>query len=150
MDKEMQQRADVLYQAALDESGARDPREYYRERLKGLKEVSTEAYDQAVSYYRDELIPSIANGSVDPVGAWLKYGKLVAELTVPGKAVLIDRTGRSAAHEGDGNSDEMILHIPSGKGGRAVLVGLPSDPSSAQMATFDLLVQGKQKLREMS
>ena len=148
MDKDVQERADARFQQALESSGARDPREYYRERLRALKQTDPAAYDRAVAYYREQLIPSVAEGDGDPLAAWREYGRFIAELTTPGQTVEVDATGRAHPYEPPTPPDRMVLHVPEGRGGRALLVGLPGEPSAAQLATYDLLVGGKQKLRD--
>jgi hypothetical protein len=146
MDKTQQNRADELFEAALIASGIRDPREFYRDRLRELKEANPDGYGEAVAYYRDELIPSIADRARNPVEAWQDYGLRLASWTSPGHAVEIDETGRSHAHAPPAATGRLVLHLPDGKG-RAIVVGLPADLTEAQRATYDLLVAGKQKLR---
>ena len=146
MGSDQQEKADQLFENALEETGARDPREYYRTRLKELKQGNTEGYDQAVSYFRDTLIPSIASGEAEPVTAWLEYGRRIAEIFAEGRTVEVDPSGRSAPYASPSPLDHLILHLPDQKNLRALLIGLPPDPSPAQLATYDLLVRGKQKL----
>jgi len=137
--------ADERLEDALEVTGARDPREFYREQLKALKEHDEAAYEAAVAYYRDTLIPSIADRSSDPLPAWTLYGKRLAELTHEGRTVAIDVTGRSQAWEA-WVADELVLHLPEEARTRAVLVQLPPDPSDAQRATYSWLVAGRNKL----
>jgi len=146
MTTDLQQKADARFAAALAASGARDPREYYRTQLRELKRSNPEGYDQAVGYYQDELVPSIAERDADPVEAWLAYGLLIARLAAPGRAVAIDPTGRSRPLESSGPVDDMILHVPDARHAPALLVGLPPKPSSAQMATHRWLVAGRRAL----
>ena len=47
MSQDLTATADQLLTGALNASGARDPRDYYREQLKKLKEVDPEKYDEA-------------------------------------------------------------------------------------------------------
>lgn len=148
MDTEPQERADAIFEQALERSGARDPREFYRDRLRELKATSPGAYDQAVRYYGDKLIPSILDGSADPIEAWRAYGCELAALTAPGHAVEIDETGRSHAYQPPTPSGRMVVHVPDGKAWRALVVGLPGELSPAQQATYDLLVAGRQKLKQ--
>ena len=49
MKEDLSRRADERLEAALAESGARDPREFYRERLRELKRADTVAYEGAVA-----------------------------------------------------------------------------------------------------
>ena len=136
--------AERKLEAALEAEGARDPREFYRERLRDLKQHDPEAYQGAVAYYRDTLLPSIASGDADPLDAWTEYGRTLASALAPGRTVCIDTTGRASPYEGPSRAD-LVLQIPSTKGGRAVLVALPAKLSGAQKATYDVLVRGKTK-----
>ncbi|MCK5650509.1 MAG: hypothetical protein KAJ42_03985, partial [Gemmatimonadetes bacterium] len=138
--------ADRLFQEAVEASGARDPRDFYRKALRELKEASPEEYDRAVSHFQTVLVPTIASGEAEPLGAWREYGRLIAELTGPGRTVEIDGTGRALPYSPDSPLDRLVLHIPNVKGMRAILVSLPPTPSLAQRATFELLVRGKQRV----
>lgn len=142
---------------ALDATGARDPREFYREQLRALREADEEAYAEAVAYYRDTLIPSIADGSAEPLPAWTDYGVRLAELAHDGRTVSIDATGRARPREGPGEGpragpgegwdpNALVLHLPEEARTRAVLVQLPPEPSAAQRATWTWLVAGKYSL----
>ena len=138
--------ADQLLTEALDASGARDPRDYYREQLKKLKEVDPEKYDEAITYYCDKLVPSVASGEAEPLIAWMEYGRFLAESLMQGKTVSIDENGRSHPYEPDISQGRLVLLLPqSGGGGRAILVGLPSELSPAQKATYDVLVSGRHR-----
>jgi hypothetical protein len=148
MDESQNVRAEERFAEALCTTGARDPREYYRERLKELRTANPDAYRSAVQYYDATLLPSIADGDVDPLEAWWEYGRRIAELSVDGHTVEIDPSGRSHPYSRPTPRDRMVLHLPAGTKGRALVVGLPTDLSSAQMANYDLLVAGRQRLRE--
>ena len=147
MDESLQTSATALFEEALAAAGTRDPREFYRERLRELKSANPEGYALAVAYFQGELIPSIAAGASEPITAWQAYGIRLAEWTRPGGPVEIDESGRAHAHDPPTAASRLILHLPEGKG-RAIVVGLPSTLTAAQRATFDLLVAGKQKLKE--
>lgn len=138
-------RADARLEEALEATGARDPREFYRDRLKALREQDEAAYDAAVAYWRDTLIPSIADGDAEPLAAWTLYGKRLAELSHEGRTVAIDASGRSTPWE-MWEPDALVLHLPEEKRARALLVQLPPDPSRAQRATYAWLVGGRNKL----
>ena len=139
------ERADAAIEGALATSGARDPREFYRERLRELKQASADAYDEAVTYYRDTLVPSVAGGQVDPLVAWTEYGRRLAELAAPGRTVSIDPTGRSEPYEAPVSQERLVLHMPDARKGRALLVALPREISPAQRACYDWLVRGRLK-----
>ena len=139
--------ADARLEAALETSGARDPREFYRTQLKELRGENAAAYEKAVAHYRDRLIPSIVDGA-DPLQAWTEYGRTLAELRAPGRTVIIDTTGRSTAWASPAPHDALILHLPEEKRVKALVVGIPPELTSAQRATYDWLVTGKLKLRD--
>lgn len=147
MADELTERAERVLEEALQATGARDPREFYRERLRELKQANPDGYQAAVAYYKETLIPAVANGTAPALDAWTEYGRVLAEAVTPGRTVSIDATGLAHPYEGPG-PDRLVLHLPSGKGGRALLVGLPAELSAAQRATFDVLVAGKQRIRE--
>jgi len=146
MSEDLTTEADRRLEDALAATGARDPREYYRERLRELKQANPDGYAEAVAFYRDELIPEVASGASDPLAAWTEYGRHLAEALAPGRTVAVDGTGRAHAYEPPAPQDHLILHLPGARGGRALLVGLPAELTPAQRATYDVLVAGRQKL----
>jgi hypothetical protein len=140
------ERADALLDEVLRETGARDPREFYRDRLRELRERDADAYGEAVRYFEATLVPSIASRDAEPLVAWTEYGRRLAELTAPGRTVAVDASGRAGPYEAPAPADALILHLPDRPPGRALLVGLPRELSEAQRATYDWLVTGRQKL----
>jgi hypothetical protein len=148
MEPAQHESADRIFREALQHRGARDPREYYRDQLRQLKRSNPQAYRSAVSHYEEELIPAIASGAVEPLGAWLAYGCLIANLVVEGRAIEVDPSGRQHPYEPPVPRENMVLHLPDASGARALAVGLPPSLSPAQQAAFDLLVQGRQRLRD--
>ena len=139
--------ADEILERALADTGARDPREFYRDRLRDLKHRNPEGYEIAVRYYRETLIPSVVGGEQPPLDAWTEYGRMLAEATAPGRTVSIDQSGLAHAFDGP-RAGRLVLHLPDGNVGRALLVGLPPELSPAQRASYDVLVSGKQKQRD--
>jgi hypothetical protein len=148
MGKGLQNRADELFEESLSRTNAKDPREFYQDRLREMKGSAPDAYREAVDYYQNELIPAIAEKGADPLLSWQEYGCRLAELTTPGCPVEIDATGATHEYTPPTPEDRMILHIPEGPKGKAIVVGLPPELSPAQRATYDLLVAGRQKLRD--
>ena len=148
MDQELQNEADRIFEEALGQTGAKDPREFYRTRLREMKLDNPDAYREAVAYYENELVPSIAEAGDDPLFAWQQFGCRVAELTVTGTPIEVDATGRRLPYAPPTPPDRMVLHVPQGSKGRALVVGLPPELSAAQLATYDLLVGGRQKMRD--
>lgn len=143
---QLQQVADARFAEALAATGARDPREYYRDRLRQLKRANPEGYAEGVAYYRNSLVPSIAAGNADPIEAWRDYGLLLARLASPGRAVAVDATGRSSPFEPPGAAGDMVLHLPERSRERAILVALPPSPTPAQTAAHQWLVAGARAL----
>lgn len=146
MDEAMRIEADRQFEEALESTGARDPRDFYRAALRQLKEGNPEGYAQAVDHYQNVLCPSVASGEAEPLGAWREYGRLIAEMTGSGQTLSIDESGRSEVYSSETPLDRMVLHLPDAKGSRGIVVSLPPTLSPPQRATYDLLVQGKQRL----
>ena len=138
----LKQRADERFASALEATGAKDPREYYRDWLRDLRGRSAGAYAKAVDYYENRLLPRVAEEGSDPVAEWLEYGRVLAELTAPGKLTQIDPTGRSLPYSPPVPLDHLVLHLPTSSKDRVLLVGRPARLSRAQRATYDLLVKG--------
>ncbi len=113
-----------------------------------MKAENPDAYTEAVAYYQNELVPSIAEAGDDPLTAWQQFGCRMAELTVTGTPIEIDTTGRRCPYAPPAPADRMVLHIPQGSKGRALIIGLPPELSAAQLATYDLLVAGRQKIQD--
>jgi hypothetical protein len=138
--------ADARFALRLEETGARDPREYYRGLLKELKGRDADAYQGAVARYEEAVVSAIAAGA-DPLAAWLAFGVELARIVGgPGRTVVVDETGRAAELDGPPTWQAMVLHLPEARGARGLPVGLPPELSSAQRATVDLLVHGKVRL----
>ena len=146
MTTDLRPAADARFATALAETGARDPRDYYRARLGELKRSNPEGYADLVAYFETTLIPCIARREADPLAAWLAFGIRLAEAAAPGRPVAVDRSGRSAPFAPPGRLEDMFLHLPEDRRTRALLVGLPPEPSDAQMATYDWLVLGRRVL----
>jgi hypothetical protein len=145
MSEDVAATAEAALEAALAESGARDPRDFYRERLRELKRARPDEYQRAVAYYSDTLLPEVAGRRRDALAAWTEYGRRLAEALAPGRTVDIDETGRARAYD-SWAADRLILHIPTDSGARALLVALPRTLTPAQRAAFDVLVAGKQRI----
>lgn len=141
-----QDEAERKLEEALEATGARDPREYYRRQLMDLRRSSRDAYDRAVAYYRETLVPSIAEGRAEPLAAWTEYGRKLAELRAPGRTVAVDPTGRAEPYEARSDPRRLVLHLPEAGKAPALLVGLPAALSDAQQATYDWLVRSRRRL----
>ena len=77
-EEEVRKRAEARFLDALARTGARDPREYYRERMIALRERDDAAFRRAHEHYDTHLIPAVARDDTDPIAEWLDYGRLLA------------------------------------------------------------------------
>ncbi len=141
------EQADRRLEAALAGSGIGDPREVLRGCLRRLR--GTPAFDRAVAHYKEVLVPGVADGSLDPLDAWLDYARLVAAASGEGREVTIDAEGREVAiaaeREGGSGTDPagLLLHVPEERGAPVTPLRVPAEPSPAQSATLMLLVEGR-------
>jgi hypothetical protein len=138
----LRERADARFERALAERGARDPREFYRGRLRELRARDAAAFQRALDYFENTLVPTVADEGSDPLAAWLEYGRVLAELSTPGRTVQIDASGRAADFAPPVPTDHLVLHLPTSPRERALVVGIPPELSPAQRATYKLLVDG--------
>jgi hypothetical protein len=139
-------RADRLFAQALEASGARDPREYYRRQMADLRQSDPAAFAEARAYHADVLVPGVAGGEEDPIQAWMEFGRRLAGWCGAGRTVMVDGSGRAVPWERPVPLDHLVLHLPESRGGPALAVGIPPVLTPAQRATFDLLVGMKREL----
>ena len=138
--------ADRRFQEALDETGARDPRDFYRGLLKEMKGRDEEAFEEAVRRWKAQVIEPLARGEGNPLERWLAYGLELARTLHPGRTMRIGEDGRAAPLDAAPDWRWLILQLPERKGERAIPVSIPPEPTTAQQSTLDLLVQGRLKL----
>ncbi|MSR22010.1 MAG: hypothetical protein EXR92_00380 [Gemmatimonadetes bacterium] len=148
MDADIQKEADLRLAGALERTGARDPREAYRDLLKELRGRSKDAYEEAVREYRTTVLEPIAEAGADPVQAWLEFGCRLAKRLHPGQAVVLNEAGRARPLEPPPGPDALILHVPEERRARAMILGMPRELTPAQRAAVDLLALGKVKLQD--
>jgi len=141
--EDMRSIADRRFDEALRSTGARDPREFYRETLKELREKDPDAYRRGVEYFETRLLPRVAKDDTDPIGEWLEYGRLLAMFRFEGDTVQIDPSGVSTPYAPPVPLDHLVIHLPTSSRERGLAVGLPPTLSAAQRAAFELLVQWK-------
>jgi hypothetical protein len=140
--------ADRRFAEAVRETGSRDPRDFYRARLREIRGRDEAAFREALAYFEGVLVPAVALQGSDPIGEWLDYGCFLANLLAPGGAVEIDRSGRSRPYRRPVPTEHLVLHLPdSGREG-ALAVGLPPELSEAQRATYRLLVRGDDETQD--
>lgn len=148
--RSVEERATTRLEAALRETNARDPRDFYRVQLRELRGEDRHGYESAVAYYRETLLPRVADPQVDALAAWTDYGRHLATLRAPGRTVSVDITGRATEYASPADRNALVLHLPDDRKRPAFLVGLPAELSPAQRATYDWLVSGRRALREAS
>ena len=141
MSDDLRARADARFEQALKQTGARDPRNFYRDQLKELKAASPDGFRRALRYFEETLIPTVADEASDPVAEWLEYGRLLASLAVPGRTVQIDPGGRALDYRRPVPLESMVLHLPENASRPALVLGIPPKLTPAQRASYDLLVK---------
>jgi hypothetical protein len=146
MDRSSQEEADRRYELRIQETGARDPREFYRDILKNLRETDAEAYQEMVERYQAEVVLPLAEGSRDPLLTWLEFGRALAQRAAPGRLMRVDATGRAEPAPEELSWGDLLLQLPDEPRSRALPVGIPPEPTPAQRATLDLLVTGRVRL----
>lgn len=142
MEPALKERADERFASAVAATGAKDPRDYYRDRLRELRARDAKAYARAVDYYENRLLPAVAEEGSDPLTEWMEYGRLLASLTAEGQTTQIDPTGRALPYSPPVPVDHLVLHMPVSSRDAVQVVGLPTRLSPAQRATYELLVKG--------
>ena len=140
--------AGARFARRLEETGARDPREFYRQLLRDLKEADAAGYEEMVARYRDRVVAPIEAGEGDPLTHWLEFGLEVAGRLHPGRTVVIGEDGRATPLAPPPDPLDLILHLPDDVKSRAIPVGIPPEPTPAQSATLDVLVKGRTRLPE--
>jgi hypothetical protein len=141
MADDLRARADERFEQALKETGARDPRTFYRDMLRDLKAADVDAFRRALRYFEETLTPAVADDGSDPIAEWLEYGRVLASLTVAGRTVQIDATGRARDYARPVPLDALVLHLPENASRKALVLGLPPKLSAPQRATYDLFVK---------
>jgi hypothetical protein len=147
---EIRQRADTRLDHALERAALRDPRDFYRERLRLLKEQEPAAFDEARRYYEEVLLPRVADGESDPVLEWFEYGRRLAELGGPGEAVMIDLSGRSTEFVPPLHRDQLVLYLPEDARAPVLALNVPHHLSPAQQANYTLLIERKLRIAEVA
>lgn len=140
---DLKSRADARLETALGDADQQDPRPLYRPALKHLRDRDPEAFRDALRYFEEELIPAVA-GEADPLDAWLEYGRRLARALGDGRLVELDSTGRARPVSDPAEARGLVLHLPDEAAAPALALRYPADPSKAQKAAFELLIEGRQ------
>jgi hypothetical protein len=138
-------RAEARLESALTQSGLEDPRPAYRERLRSLRETSTSAFEQALRHYEEQTLVALA-GDADPIEAWVEYGRVLGELTAPGRLLQVDTLGRASTYAPPAASDLLVLHVPEDSAAPILAAAVPRAASAAQRAAYALLVERRLSL----
>ncbi len=140
---DLKARADARLETALQDVDRQDPRPLYRPALKYLRNRKPDAFAEALRHFEDELIPAVA-GEADPLAEWLAYGRRLARALGDGRLLEIDSTGRARPVTDVEQARGLVLHVPDDAAAPALALHHPKNPSTAQQATFELLVEGRQ------
>jgi hypothetical protein len=126
---------------ALAGAGLADMRPAYRKLLVRLKASNAAGFEEATRRYREEVEPTVASGTADPVTTWLEYGTWLAGQLADGEALAIDPSGRARSFDPSTPIEPglMILHLPEDDRAPVVLLAVPLAPSEPQRETADLL-----------
>lgn len=143
MSQDPKARADARLEMALENADQRDPRPFYRNALRYLRESDGPAFQSALRYFEEELVPSVA-GEADPLRAWAEYGVVLVRSLGNGRMVELDSTGRARTVEGPGGAVGLVLFVPGAAAAPVVVLRYPANPSAAQHAAYELLVEGRQ------
>lgn len=135
--KDLEERAEARYLESLGSHSVADVRPRYRSLLQRLRGVDSDAYEEAVRRYEEELLPEAASDEGEPLSAWISYGMWLAERLQPGKVVAVGASGRAEEVEDDPPLGLLLLHLPEDD--RAVVLAEPEEPTAHQSATRELL-----------
>jgi hypothetical protein len=139
MDAERRSRAEARLQESAAALGLADPRPPLRERLRQLREGRPDAFRRAIEHYETEVLDALGSDA-DPLRAWFEYGRFLGQLTANGRLTAIDATGRGTPWRPPPAAGAVILFLPDDTAVDALLVAAPAEPTRAQQAAIELLV----------
>jgi hypothetical protein len=146
---EIRQGADTRLDEALDRAALQDPRAFFRDQLRLLKDSDPAAFEEARRHYEEVLLGRVAAEDSDPVLEWFEYGKLLTELGGKGgRLVMVDRGGRATTFSPPLVMDQLVFHLPEDPHAPALALSMPRALSPAQEATASLLLEGRVQLTE--
>lgn len=144
MPDDLRARADARLDEAAASRGYADPRPPLRDLLRDLKERHPAAFSTARQHFEQQVVPGLA-AAADPLAEWVDYARFLASLTTAGRLLAVDATGLAAPYRVP-EPGQLILFVPEDTAFPVVVAAAPADPSAAQRATLDLLVQRKLSL----
>jgi hypothetical protein len=127
--------------------GLVDPRESYRSVLRELRARDADAFSRATTHYQRQVLPALVSVE-DPVAAWIDYGRIIGEMTAPGRMMSVDSTGRAFPFSSPVRGGELVVFVPDDGTRGAFAAAVPSDLSPAQKATLSLLVDARLALQD--
>lgn len=136
---EVVQAAEERYAAELGERAVSDVRPACRYLLRQLKATAPDAYEAGVRRYEDDLIPSIADGSLNPLDGWISYGGWLCDQLYEGHVVSVDASGLSIPLSGPLPDGAMALYLAAKDDQPTILLATPESLSRHQTAARDLL-----------
>lgn len=137
---ELRARADSRFNEALQARDLADPRPFYRAALKRLRERDAAEFQRATRQYETVLLPRLADPDSDAITEWVEYGRWLAELEGPGKAVQVAPDGRATPFTPPVEPGSLVLFLPDDPAQPVLVLSLPAHPTPFQEATRDLLV----------
>jgi hypothetical protein len=144
MSTEVRTRAEARLTEAAAALQLADPRGPLRARLKQLREEQPETFGRAVAHYEEVVLPALAEGDDgDAIAVWLEYGRWIGQLSSNGRLAAIDGTGRAAACKPPLPPASLVLFLPEDHAAAAFVAVAPLEPTPAQQATVELLVNRK-------
>jgi hypothetical protein len=143
MTDEMKTRADARLDGALANADQRDPRPFYRNALRHLRENDEPGFQRALRYFEEELVPAVA-GAADPLIAWAEYGLMIGRTLGSGNTVELDATGRALPLESVAGAEGLVLYIPAAAAAPVLVLRYPRKATAPQHAAYELLVEGRQ------
>jgi len=139
MEGNAREKADARLDAGLEALELDDPRSFYRNYMRWLRERNPVAFERASRHYQEHVLPRLADESTEPVGEWVEYGRFIAGLEGSGRALAIDAGGRAVAYQPPIGRGALILFIPDQLEQPALVLARPKRLSPPQQATLELL-----------
>jgi hypothetical protein len=144
MDAETRTQAEQRLADAAATLRLMDPRPPLRATLKQLRERQMDAFTRAVAHYEEQVLPRLA--AEEPMAVWLEYVRFVGQLTANGRLTAIGDDGAATSFKPPLAPGTLVLFLPEDTTVPAFIAAQPQQPSAAQHASMQLLVEGKLSL----
>jgi hypothetical protein len=141
MDAETRAQAEQRLTEAAAGLRLMDPRPPLRARLKQLRERQPDAFTHAVAHYEQHVLPRLAEE--DPVPVWLEYARYTGQLSANGRLITIGDDGAATTFKSPIAPGALVLFLPEDTTVSAFIAAQPIDPTPAQKASVELLIEGR-------